>query len=340
MTILVTGGAGFIGSHFVRRMVNQGHKVVALDKLTYAGNLENLKDITGDSKKSKQFKFYKGDICNHEMVEHVLAVEGIDTIVNFAAETHVDRSILSAGAFIDTDMKGVFVLLEASRRYEVKKFIQISTDEVYGTAHQGAFKETDALNPSNPYSASKSGGDRLAYSYWVTYNLPVIITRASNNYGPYQYPEKFIPLFITNAIEHKKLPLYGDGRQIRDWIHVDDHCACIELLITHGKAGEVYNIGGGNEKYNIDTAHLILKRLGRDTSLIEHVKDREGHDRRYALDCSKAQALGWKPQITFENGLKDTIQWYTDNEAWWKPIKSGEFKEYYQKQYQHRLSAV
>ena len=340
MTILVTGGAGFIGSHFARRMINQDHKVVVLDKLTYAGNLENVKDITGDPKKSKRFKFYKGDICNHELVEHILSVEEIDTIVNFAAETHVDRSILSAGAFIDTDMKGVFVLLEASRRYKVEKFIQISTDEVYGTAHQGAFKETDALNPSNPYSASKAGGDRLAYSYWVTYNLPVIVTRASNNYGPYQYPEKFIPLFITNAIEHKKLPLYGDGRQVRDWIHVDDHCACIDFLITRGKAGEVYNIGGGNEKYNIDTAHIILECLGRNNTLIEHVKDREGHDRRYALDCSKVQSLGWKPQITFEKGLRDTIKWYKDNEAWWKPIKSGEFMEYYHKQYSHRLSAA
>ena len=254
MTILVTGGAGFIGSHFTRRMVNQGRRVVVLDKLTYAGNLENLKDVTEDPKKSKLFKFYKGDICEQGLVERILSEESIDTIVNFAAESHVDRSISCASTFIDTDMKGVFVLLEASRRFPVKKFIQISTDEVYGTAHHGAFKETDALNPSNPYSASKAGGDRLAYAYWVTYKLPVIITRASNNYGSYQYPEKFIPLFITNALEDKKLPLYGDGKQVRDWIHVDDHCEAIDFLMTHGKNGEVYNIGGGNERCNIDTA--------------------------------------------------------------------------------------
>ncbi len=340
MTILITGGAGFIGSHFARRMVSQGSRVVVLDKLTYAGNLENLKDITEDSKTSQLFKFYKGDICNQELVEHILSVEGIDTIVNFAAETHVDRSIQSASAFIDTDMKGVFILLEASKRFGIKKFIQISTDEVYGTAYQGAFKETDALNPSNPYSASKTGGDRLAYAYWVTYKLPIIITRASNNYGPYQYPEKFIPLFITNALEDKKLPLYGDGKQSRDWIHVEDHCASIDFLMTHGKDGEVYNIGGGNERYNIDTACIILDELKKPKSLIEHVKDREGHDRRYALDCTKLMSLGWKPKIKFENGLKDTIEWYRNNQSWWKRIKSGEFAEYYDKQYNHRFSCM
>lgn len=337
MTILITGGAGFIGSHFVRRMINQDKRVVVLDKLTYAGNLENLKDITEDSRRSRQFAFYKGDICNQELVEHILSVEEIDTVANFAAETHVDRSILSAGTFIDTDMKGVFILLEASRRYNVKKFIQISTDEVYGTASKGAFRETDALNPSNPYSASKAGGDRLAYSYWATYRLPVIITRASNNYGPYQYPEKFIPLFITNALEDKKLPLYGDGKQVRDWIHVEDHCAGIDFLMTHGIDGEVYNIGGGNERYNIDTANLILEELRKPKTLLEHVKDREGHDRRYALDCTKLDSLGFKPQIPFEKGLKDTIQWYKDNQAWWKKIKDKEFMEYYHKQYDHRF---
>ncbi|MCF6157440.1 MAG: dTDP-glucose 4,6-dehydratase [wastewater metagenome] len=337
MTILVTGGAGFIGSHFVRRMINQDTRVVVLDKLTYAGNLENLRDITGDSRRSKQFTFYKGDICNQELVEYILSTEGIDAIINFAAETHVDRSILSASAFIDTDMKGVLVLLEASRRYAIKKFIQISTDEVYGTAYHSAFKETDALNPGNPYSASKAGGDRLAYSYWITYKLPIIITRASNNYGPYQYPEKFIPLFITNAIEDRKLPLYGDGRQIRDWIHVEDHCAGIDFLLTHGKDGEVYNIGGGNERCNIDTASLILDELKKPGTLIEHVKDREGHDRRYALDCTKLKALGYRPKIEFETGLRDTIQWYRDNENWWKRIKNSEFMGYYHKQYNHRF---
>ncbi len=337
MTILITGGAGFIGSHFVHRVVKQGKRAVVLDKLTYAGNLENLKDIIDDPGLSKLLKFYKGDICNHELVEHILQAEGIDIMVNFAADTHVDRSILSAGAFIDTDMKGVFVLLEASRRYKIKKFIQISTDEVYGTAHHGSFKETDALNSSNPYSASKAGGDRLAYSYWMTYKLPVIITRASNNYGPNQYPEKFIPLFITNALENKKLPLYGDGKQIRDWIHVEDHCAAIDFLMAQGKEGEVYNIGGGNERYNVDTAHFILDELKKPYSLIEQVKDREGHDRRYALDCTKLKSLGWKPHIQFENGLKETIHWYTKNEPWWRHIKTGEFMEYYQKQYSHRF---
>ncbi len=340
MTILITGGAGFIGSHFARRMVSQGSRVVVLDKLTYAGNLENLKDITEDSKASQLFKFYKGDICNQELVEHILSVEGIDTIVNFAAETHVDRSIQSASTFIDTDTKGVFVLLEASKRCRITKFIQISTDEVYGPAHQCALKETDALNPSNPYSASKTGGDRLAYAYWVTYKLPIIITRASNNYGPYQYPEKFIPLFITNALEDKKLPLYGDGKQSRDWIHVEDHCAGIDFLMTQGKDGEVYNIGGGNEWYNIDTAYIILDELEKPKSLIEHVKDREGHDRRYASDCTKLMLLGWKPKIKFENGLKDTIEWYRNNQSWWKRIKSGEFAEYYDKQYNHRFSCM
>ncbi|MEB2308607.1 MAG: dTDP-glucose 4,6-dehydratase [Candidatus Brocadiaceae bacterium] len=340
MAILITGGAGFIGSHFVRRMIHQGRRVVVLDKLTYAGNLENLKDILDDSKMSQQFKFYKGDICNQELVEHIFSEEAIDNLVNFAAESHVDRSISSADNFIDTDMKGVFVLLEASRRFSLKKFIQISTDEVYGTAHHGAFKETDALNPSNPYAASKAGGDRLAYAYWVTYKLPIIITRASNNYGPNQHPEKFIPLFITNALEDKALPLYGDGRQVRDWIHVEDHCAGIDFLMNHGKDGEVYNIGGGNERYNIDTAHLILDELGKPHSLLEHVKDREGHDRRYALDCSKLKSLGWKAEIKFEKGLKDTIQWYENNRAWWMRIKSGEFMEYYYKQYKHRFAST
>ena len=338
MSILITGGAGFIGSHFVRLMVNQGRQVVVLDKLTYAGNLENLKDIVENSKTSKLFKLYKGDICNQELVEHIFSSENIDTIVNFAAESHVDRSILSASTFIDTDMKGVFILLEASKRFGIKKFIQISTDEVYGTAYQGAFKETDALNPSNPYSASKAGGDRLAYAYWVTYKLPIIVTRASNNYGTYQYPEKFIPLFITNAIEDRKVPLYGDGKQVRDWIHVEDHCAAIDFLMMSGKDGEVYNVGGGNERYNIDVANLIIDELKKPRTLIEHVKDREGHDRRYALDCTKLMSAGWKPKIKFENGLRDTIKWYMNNQAWWKRIKNGEFMEYYNRQYSHRFA--
>lgn len=337
MSILITGGAGFIGSHFALRVVNQGKHVVVLDKLTYAGNIENLEEITGDENKFKYFKFYKGDICNQELVGHIFSSEGIDVVINFAAETHVDRSIMSAGTFIDTDIRGVFVLLEASKRHGIKKFIQVSTDEVYGTAYHDAFKETDTLNPSNPYSASKTGGDRLAYAYWVTYKLPIIITRASNNYGAYQHPEKFIPLFITNALEDKKLPLYGDGKQVRDWIHVDDHCTAIEFLLTHGKDGEVYNIGGGNERCNIDTAYFILDELNKPRTLIEHVKDREGHDRRYALDCTKIMSRGWKTQIKFETGLKDTIKWYKNNQKWWKQIKNSEFVEYYNRQYAHRF---
>lgn len=336
MSILITGGAGFIGSHFTLHMVNQGKHVVVLDKLTYAGNIENLNEITGDENKFKYFKFYKGDICNQELVGHIFSSEGVDVVINFAAETHVDRSIMSAGTFIDTDIKGVFVLLEASKRHGIKKFIQVSTDEVYGTAYHDAFKETDTLNPSNPYSASKTGGDRLAYAYWVTYKLPIIITRASNNYGDYQHPEKFIPLFITNAVEDKKLPLYGDGQQIRDWIHVEDHCAAIDFLIVHGENGEVYNIGGGNERCNIDTTYFILDELNKPRTLIEHVKDREGHDRRYALDCTKIMSLGWKTQIKFETGLRDTIKWYKNNQKWWKQIKNNAFVEYYNRQYAHR----
>src|SRR3989338_3660657 len=335
MSILITGGAGFIGSHFALRMVNQGKHVVVLDKLTYAGNIENLNEITGDENK---FKYFKGDICNQELVGHIFSSEGVDVVINFAAETHVDRSIMSAGTFIDTDIKGVFVLLEASKRHGIKKFIQVSTDEVYGTVYHDAFKETDTLNPSNPYSASKTGGDRLAYAYWVTYKLPIIITRASNNYGDYQHPEKFIPLFITNALEDKKLPLYGDGKQARDWIHVDDHCEAIDFLMTHGENGEVYNIGGGNERSNVDTAYFILDELKKPGTLIEHVRDREGHDRRYALDCTKLMSLGWKPKIRFENGLKNTVKWYINNQSWWKRIKNGEFMEYYKKQYNHRFA--
>jgi len=338
MVVLVTGGAGFIGSHFARRMMKRGNHVVVLDKLTYAGNMENIKDISDDLLFSQRFKFYKGDICNAELVEQILSAEKAEIIVNFAAETHVDRSILSASSFIDTDMKGVFVLLEASRKNNIKKFIQISTDEVYGSVQQGAFRETDSLNPSNPYAASKAGGDRLAYAYWYTYNLPIIITRASNNYGSYQHPEKFIPLFITNALEEQPLPLYGDGKQVRDWMHVDDHCAAIEFLLENGKDGEVYNIGARNEMCNIDTAQYILDILEKDKNLIERVKDREGHDRRYALDCSKIQSLGWKPNIRFEDGLRDTVTWYKNNISWWKLLKNNEFNEYYRKQYSHRFA--
>ncbi|HHT9126732.1 MAG TPA: dTDP-glucose 4,6-dehydratase [Candidatus Brocadiia bacterium] len=340
MSILVTGGAGFIGSHFARMLVNQsasGGQTVVLDKLTYAGNMENLREITDDLHKSGYFKFYKGDICNRELVEHVVKEDAVDTIVNFAADSHVDRSIMDAGAFIDTDMKGVYVLLEVARNQGAKKFIQISTDEVYGAIPEGSFKETDPINPRNPYAASKAGGDRLAYSYWVTYGVPVIITRACNNYGTNQYPEKLVPLFITNAIENKKLPLYGDGMQVRDWLHVKDHCEAIDFLIRHGKNGEVYNISANNEHTNIETTHLILDELKKPHSLIEHVLDREGHDRRYSLDSTKIRQLGWQPKIKYEEGIRSTVRWYLKNEDWWRKIKSGEFLEYYKRQYEHRM---
>lgn len=340
MSILVTGGAGFIGSHFARMLVNQSAscgQTVVLDKLTYAGNMENLREITDDLHKSEYFKFYKGDICNRELVEHVVKEDAVDTIVNFAADSHVDRSIMDAGAFIDTDMKGVYVLLEVARNHGVKKFIQISTDEVYGAIPEGSFKETDPINPRNPYAASKAGGDRLAYSYWVTYGVPVIITRACNNYGTNQYPEKLVPLFITNAIENKKLPLYGDGMQVRDWLHVKDHCEAIDFLIRHGKNGEVYNISANNEHTNIETTHLILDELKKPHSLIEHVLDREGHDRRYSLDSTKIRQLGWQPKIKYEEGIRSTVRWYLKNEDWWRKIKSGEFLEYYKRQYEHRM---
>ncbi|MBM4048845.1 MAG: dTDP-glucose 4,6-dehydratase, partial [Planctomycetes bacterium] len=317
MSILVTGGAGFIGSHFARRMVQKGERVVVLDKLTYAGNPENLKPITQNPELAARFKFYKGDICDRALVDHVMSAEGVKVVVNFAAESHVDRSILSAESFIDTDIKGAYVLLDAARKFRVDRFVQISTDEVYGSIERGSFRETDPLNPRNPYSASKAGADRLAYSFWATYGLPVIITRSSNNYGPNQYPEKFIPLFATNAIDGKKLPLYGDGRQVRDWLHVDDNCEAIEFLMAKGTLGEVYNVGGGNERENVEVARLILDELKKPASLIEHVRDREGHDRRYSLDCAKLEALGWRPKTPFEAGVRSTVRWYAENESWW-----------------------
>jgi len=340
MTMLVTGGAGFIGSHFARMMVRKGERVVVLDKLTYAGNPENIRDIADDPELSSRFKFVKGDICDEALVNELFDKESISTVVNFAAESHVDRSILGASSFIDTDMKGVYVLLEASRKVGVERFVQISTDEVYGSIHTGSFRETDPLNPRNPYAASKAGGDRLAYSFFVTYGVPVIITRASNNYGPYQYPEKLIPLFVTNAIEGKKLPLYGDGRQVRDWLYVEDHCRAIELLLEKGTPGEVYNIGAGNEHENIETVRIILDELGKPESIIEHVKDREGHDRRYSLDWTKLRSLGWEPQVGYEEGIRATVRWYVEHEDWWRPLKDGEFLEYYRRQYAHRSPSL
>ena len=332
--VLITGGAGFIGSHFVKFALRQhpDWHIVNLDKLSYAGNLDNLTDVPDP----KRHEFVRGDIADHELVSQLWR-DGFDVVVNFAAETHVDRSILWADDFIKTDVLGTFTLLEAARQFGVKKFIQISTDEVYGSILTGSFTENSPLNPRNPYSASKAGADRLAFAYFATHNLPVIITRCSNNFGSNQYPEKFIPLFITNALEDKPLPLYGDGRYVRDWIYVEDHCAAVDFLIERGRPGETYNIAGGNEVENIEIARRICRHLGKPESLIQLVKDRPGHDRRYSLNASKLATLGWKSQRDFAVALDATIDWYVANETWWRKIKSGEFRKYYDKQYGTRL---
>ena len=335
VSVLVTGGAGFIGSNFVRYALatHADWRVTTLDKLTYAGRRENLHDVIDNPRHT----FVHGDIADVPLSGPL--VEQSDIVVHFAAETHVDRSIMAAGDFIRTDVEGTFVLLEAARRAtHLRRFVQISTDEVYGSVPTGASRETDELKPRNPYAASKAGADRLAYSYWATYEVPVIITRASNNYGPYQFPEKVIPLFVTNLIENIQVPLYGDGRNVRDWLHVDDHCRGIDLLIEKGVNGEVYNIGGGNEVMNVDLTHRILDALGKPVSLIKPVVDRPGHDRRYCLDTTKLRGLGWSPAEPFEEGLGRTIEWYRRNEWWWRPIKEQDpaFKAYYEKQYQER----
>ena len=333
--VLVTGGAGFIGSNFVHYAL-EAHadwRVTTLDKLTYAGRRENLQDLDGNPR----HRFVHGDVANPAVASPL--VQDADVVVHFAAETHVDRSLLSAGEFIRTDVHGTFVLLDAAREASrLRRFVQISTDEVYGSVPEGASRETDELRPRNPYAASKAGADRLAYSYWASYRVPVVITRASNNYGPRQYPEKVIPLFITNAIDDRPLPLYGDGLNVRDWLHVDDHCRALDLLIEQGQSGETYNIGGGNEVTNLDLTHHILSLLDRPASLIEPVADRPGHDRRYCLDTAKLRALGWKPRTAFETGLAATVDWYAMNDSWWRPIKEGSeaYRAYYERQYARR----
>src|SRR3989339_2215282 len=329
MKILVTGGCGFIGSNFIRYILKKypSYKIINLDKLTYAGNLENLKDI----EKNRNYKFIKGDICNKELVGKI--ANNVDYIINFAAETHVDRSILEAGSFIKTDVYGTHILLEAAKKYHHKKYIQISTDEVYGSIDKGSFTEESRLKPNSPYSASKTSADLLCRSYFVTYGVPVVITRSSNNYGPYQYPEKVIPLFITNAIEDKPLPLYGDGKNVRDWLYVLDNCSGIDTVLHKGIAGEIYNIGGSNEIANIGLTKTILKILNQPTSLIKPVADRLGHDRRYSLKCNKLMKLGWKPKRKFEETLRETVEWYIDNKNWWKKLKDIDFNKYYKKQY-------
>jgi dTDP-glucose 4,6-dehydratase len=330
--VLVTGGAGFIGSNFVRHVARTypDWELTVLDKLTYAGRRENLAGLEA----RRGFELVVGDIADPGVVARVMP--GCDYVVNFAAETHVDRSLYDAGSFIQTDVYGTFVLLEQARRSTaLRRFVQISTDEVYGSVESGSSRETDALMPRNPYAASKAGADRLAYSYFATYGLPVIVTRASNNYGPFQFPEKLIPLFVTHALDELPLPLYGDGLNVRDWLHVDDHCRAVELLLTRGKDGETFNIGGGNEVPNLELTRRILALLGKPESLIRRVTDRPGHDRRYSLDCSRLRALGWSPQVAFDDGLRATVEWYRANEAWWRPIKqqSPAFREHYERHY-------
>ena len=335
MKILVTGGCGFIGSNFIHYIFSKhpDYQIVNLDKLTYAGNPENLSDL----EKDKRYSFIKGDICDAAVVEK--AIDGVDAIVNFAAETHVDRSILSAGSFVNTDVYGTYVLLEAVKKHKIKRYIQISTDEIYGSIEKGSFTEQSLLNPNSPYAASKASGDLLVRAYYKTYNLPLIITRSSNNFGPFQYPEKFIPLFITNALSGLKLPLYGDGKNVRDWIYVEDNCEALDIVLHKGIEGQTYNIGGGNERQNIEIVKIILKKLGRPESIIEFVKDRPGHDRRYSLDCGKIKKdLGWSPKYNFEEALNKTVDWYSSNIEWWGKIKDKqkEFSEFYSEWYQKR----
>ncbi|HEX2506169.1 MAG TPA: dTDP-glucose 4,6-dehydratase [Gaiellaceae bacterium] len=330
MRVLVTGGAGFIGSHFVRRLADAGEDVVVLDKLTYSGNPANLEGV--------EHGFVQGDIADTDAVRRAGA--GAEAVVNFAAETHVDRSILEAGDFIRTDVVGTHVLLEWARASGAR-FVQVSTDEVYGDVEPGAAsREDDPLRPSSPYSASKAGGDLQVLAYCRTYGVNASITRGSNTYGPRQYPEKLVPLFVTNALEGEPLPVYGDGRQVRDWLHVDDHCAAIELVLREGVAGEVYNVGAGDERENLEVTRRILELTGADPSLVRHVDDRPGHDRRYSLDSSKAHSLGWVPGRSFEDGLAETVEWYRSRRDWWAPLKSGEYREYYRRQYAERLGAA
>jgi dTDP-glucose 4,6-dehydratase len=333
--VLVTGGAGFIGSNFVRHALaaHPDWHITNLDKLTYAGRMETLNDVINNPRHT----FVRGDVADAQVAAPL--VKAADIVVHFAAETHVDRSILEAGEFLRTDVMGTFVLLEAARAStSLRCFVQISTDEVYGSVPEGSSVETDELKPRNPYSASKAGADRLAYSYWATYGVPVMVTRASNNYGPYQFPEKVIPLFVTNALDNIPVPLYGKGLNIRDWLHVMDHCRGVDLVIAHGTPGEAYNIGGGNEVRNVDLTHTLLRFTGRSESLIKHVQDRQGHDLRYSLDTRKLRRLGWEPRVRFEDGLKETVNWYRENEWWWRPIKEQDpaFRAFHQAQYGSR----
>jgi len=319
MKLLITGGSGFIGSNFIRLMIGSHPdlEIINLDLLTYAGNPDNLKGIDKDPR----YTFIKGDICDRDIVNAILKKNQISAIIHFAAESHVDRSIIDSSDFVRTNVTGTYNLLECARLHSIRKFMHISTDEVYGSTPQGSFTETDMLSPSSPYSASKAGSDLLALSYFKTHKLPVIVTRCTNNYGPYQFPEKLIPFFVTNLIEGKKVPVYGTGKNVRDWIHVNDHCRALEFLFRKGVPGEIYNISGGNEKTNLEITHKILSLLKRDKSMIDYVKDRPGHDFRYSVDCSKLRSLGWIPEYSFDEGLAATVTWYSQNEWWWRPLK-------------------
>ncbi|MGB9697025.1 MAG: dTDP-glucose 4,6-dehydratase [Ignavibacteria bacterium] len=337
--ILVTGGAGFIGSNFIRYVLSNYHYfIVNFDKLTYAGNLENLKEVESHP----NYTFVKGDICDSQKVEDTIKHYNIDTIVNFAAESHVDRSILGSREFVMTNVLGTQVLMDVARNTNIDKFLQVSTDEVYGSLPEDnkeiKFTETTPISPNSPYSATKAAADLLCRAYFHTYGFPVLITRCSNNYGPYQFPEKLIPLMIAKAVDNEKLPVYGDGKNIRDWLYVEDHCSALCEVLHKGTYGEVYNIGGNNEKHNIDIVKLILKLLGKSEEQIQFVKDRPGHDRRYAIDSTKIQKeLGWSPKYKFENAIELTVKWYLDNQQWWRKVMSGEYLKYYELNYSSKL---
>ncbi len=338
--ILVTGGAGFIGSNFIKfALLNTGFNLVNFDKLTYAGNLENLTEVEFNDR----YKFIKGDICEKHEVEKAVHENEIDTIINFAAESHVDRSILGSKEFINTNVMGTHVLLEVLKDNKLEKYLQVSTDEVYGSLPEDKkeilFTESTPITTNSPYSASKASADLLCNAFHHTFGLPILITRCSNNYGPYQFPEKLIPLMIAKTLNGEKLPVYGDGKNVRDWLYVEDHCSAIIKVLTEGKSGEVYNIGGNNEWYNIDIVKLILKKLGKTDDMIQYVKDRPGHDRRYAIDSSKiAKELGWKPAYDFETGITLTVEWYLKNEEWWRKVMSGEYQKYYSENYRDKVS--
>lgn len=336
--ILVTGGAGFIGSAFARYMTQHypDYNIIVYDKLTYAGNLDNLLPISDET----NYRFERGDIADRAAVRRALEQHNIDTIVNFAAESHVDRSILSADAFIHTDVVGVYILLDEGRQHGLERFLHVSTDEVYGDVHEGFSVETDPFAPNSPYAASKAGGELMVRSYQVTHGMNTVVTRGSNTFGPYQYPEKLLPFFITEVIDNHPLPVYGDGMQIRDWLYVEDHVTGIDTALHKSVSGEAYNIAGEDLRHNIDVTHKLLHLLGKDESLIRHVPDREGHDRRYAMNCDKLRALGWQRQYSFDSALKATVDWYRKNEWWWRKIKTGEYLEYYKRQYGARLAAA